>query len=67
MDIQKNILLLQSAGLTQREIGEALDCTQANVSAYARGVHGAVRPSNKIVERLRKLLKKQGLSRDLCH
>jgi transcriptional regulator with XRE-family HTH domain len=62
MDIQKVIALLQSKGMTQLEIGSSIGCTQANISAFARGKHGSIRPSSKVVDGLRKLLAEHGLS-----
>lgn len=64
MDIQKVIALLQSkGGMTQLEIGSSIGCTQANISAFARGKHGSIRPSSKVVDGLRKLLVEKGLSK----
>ena len=63
MNVQKTILLLQSkAGLTQSKIALSLGCHPSNISCFARGKHGSVRPSSKTVDGLRRLLAEQGLT-----
>jgi predicted transcriptional regulator len=40
MDLQKLISELTAVGITQREIADAMECTQATVSRYASGEIG---------------------------
>lgn len=61
MDIENSLKALVKSGLTQRELGDALGCSQAHVSDMLNGKAGLKRPSAKIVagidrlERLRKV------------
>ena len=63
MNIKMMILALQvKKGLTQSKIATALGCGQSTISSLVRGKHGVARPSNKIVDGLRKLLAENGLN-----
>lgn len=45
-------------GLTQKELGDKLSITQAQVGNWERGVH---KPTNKIIKAITKLAKKNGI------
>lgn len=55
MNIENSLKALMKSGLTQRDIAEALGCSQAHVSDMANGKAGMKRPSAKIVEGIERL------------
>lgn len=56
MDIQYTITQLrQRAGLSQKAIGEAIGCSQPNVSDMEAGKSGIKRPSYDLVSKLQAL------------
>ena len=58
MNIQNTTLKLIEVGLTQSQIGLEIKRSQATVSDMAAGVSGCLRPSNDVVEGLKRLAKK---------
>jgi predicted XRE-type DNA-binding protein len=62
MDIQNVLSQLQEAGLTQTQIAAGIGCTQPTVSELLSGKIGQSNPSYKIVDGLKKLAKKHGIS-----
>lgn len=61
MDIQKTVRFLQSKGLTQKKIAEAIGCAQPTISCFLHG-RNAKRPSSKTVDGLRKLIAQYGIN-----
>jgi predicted XRE-type DNA-binding protein len=61
IDIKFSIAGLQSAGLTQAQIGTELGCSQSVVSDMAAGKCGTSRPSHKIVTGIERLAAKYGV------
>lgn len=57
MDIKKSLKTLMESGLTQRDVADALGCSQAHVSDMANGKAGLLRPSAKIVSGIERLLR----------
>lgn len=55
MDIENSLKALMKSGLTQRDIADALGCSQAHVSDMANGKAGLKRPSVKIAEGIERL------------
>lgn len=60
MNVQHAISLLQSRGLTQMQIASEIGCSQANISICLK--RAPIRPSNKLVSGLCKILVKYGLN-----
>jgi len=61
MNVQKNILLIQSHGMTQSKIASRLGYHPSSISHFARGKRGK-RPSSKTVDGLRIFLAELGLT-----
>jgi transcriptional regulator with XRE-family HTH domain len=64
MNIPHTIAGLQKAGLTQKEIGEAIGRSQSAVSDMAAGKIGSINPSYLIVKRLEALAAERGVTSD---
>lgn len=63
MDIRKIIAILKEKhGVSQYEIAREIGCSQANISYLLRGIHGSLNPSKKVIDGLRRVLKKYGLN-----
>ncbi len=62
MDIQRAITDLKGLGLTQKQIGCEIGCSQEAISQMASGKICKVRPSYKIVDGLKRLAEKYGLA-----
>jgi transcriptional regulator with XRE-family HTH domain len=62
MDIPAALLKFKKLGLTQTEIGDEIGCSQEAISQMARGIIGKTRPSSNVVDGLRLLAKKHGLT-----
>jgi transcriptional regulator with XRE-family HTH domain len=58
MNIQNNLSSLLEVGLTQVEIGRAINRSQATISEMLSGKSGCVRPSADVVEGIKKLMRK---------
>ena len=64
MDIKWTLARLTEKGLTQKQIGNEIGCSQPAVSGMSKGKVGKVRPSYKIVEGLKRLALENGVDPD---
>ena len=62
MDIELILSKLLKKGLTQTQIASEIGCSQPTISEMANGKVGKARPSYKIVEGLKQLANRHGVS-----
>lgn len=59
IDIQDLVIQLKGKGMTQRQIADALGCSQPTISDYESGKIGKANPSHRMVEGIKKLARKK--------
>ncbi len=63
-NLHKIVVGLMKLGLTQKQIGAAVGCSQVNISLIYRGINGDARPTLRMCTAMVALAEKHGLNQN---